>query len=182
MKQYFTGFFTAVCLTASIFLFIGANEKQENIILSDEYGTTMIAGGGIIISDKNNSAVLYIGNGDDGGGIEIYDKNKIAKVKLGISTTSKGYIATKNSNNKFISMIGENDRGGGIFSLNNEKEDVRVIARIDSKDSGEIETYNHNTVRTTSIGSINKHHWRGDGGVVLFDRYGDQGWFQTGKE
>ena len=28
MKQYFTGFFTAACLTASVFMFIGAESKN----------------------------------------------------------------------------------------------------------------------------------------------------------
>ena len=51
MKQYFTGFFTAVCLTASVFLFLGAQKQQfddiiaKTISLVHEDGTQTIIGG-----------------------------------------------------------------------------------------------------------------------------------------
>ena len=48
MKQYFTGFFTAACLTTSLFLFTGAqkaNTQSEPIIIKSEEGTTTIGGG-----------------------------------------------------------------------------------------------------------------------------------------
>ena len=43
MKQYFTGFFTAVCLTASLFLFMGSQDKNlgdievESILLKGSF-------------------------------------------------------------------------------------------------------------------------------------------------
>ena len=76
MKQYFTGFFTASCLTISTFLFIGANTANENlgditvdsITLNGEFGGTIIMGGGILFSNKDNQQSLLIGSGDAGGG------------------------------------------------------------------------------------------------------------------
>ena len=46
MKQYFTGFLTAVCLTASVFIFMGSQNKNlgdieaDSIVLKGEYGHT----------------------------------------------------------------------------------------------------------------------------------------------
>ena len=33
MKQYFTGFFTALCIASSIFFFLGAKSKKNNNIV-----------------------------------------------------------------------------------------------------------------------------------------------------
>ena len=53
MKQYFTGFFTAICLTLSLFLFIGASSKYKRIktnmiSVNGKDGTTLIMDGTII--------------------------------------------------------------------------------------------------------------------------------------
>ena len=48
MKQYFTGFFTAVCLTASAFLFMGAQNKNlgdvtvKSLTVEDDEGRAMV--------------------------------------------------------------------------------------------------------------------------------------------
>ena len=47
MKNYFTGFITATCLTASLFLLMGSQNiktQTEPIIITSEKGTTKIGG------------------------------------------------------------------------------------------------------------------------------------------
>ena len=51
MKQYFTGFFTAACLTASVFMLIGAESKN----LGD------IEVNSIKVVDKNDRITVHIG-------------------------------------------------------------------------------------------------------------------------
>ena len=51
MKQYFTGFFTATCLTASVFIFLGAESKN----LGD------IEVNSIKVVDKNNRITVNLG-------------------------------------------------------------------------------------------------------------------------
>ena len=48
MKQYFTGFFTAFCLTASAFLFMGSQNKNlgdvtvKSLAVKDDEGHTTV--------------------------------------------------------------------------------------------------------------------------------------------
>ena len=61
MKQYFTGFFTAVCLTASVFLFMGSQNKNlgaievESIVLKGENGKTIIMPGILAIYNNDDT-------------------------------------------------------------------------------------------------------------------------------
>ena len=61
MKQYFTGFFTATCLAASLFLFMGAKKTKvqtEPLLIKSERGTTTI-GGGFIELDGASGKKLF---------------------------------------------------------------------------------------------------------------------------
>ena len=58
MKQYFTGFFTAACLTVSVFMFIGAESKN----LGD------IEVNSIKVVDKNGKITVHLGINVIGGG------------------------------------------------------------------------------------------------------------------
>jgi hypothetical protein len=58
MKQYFTGFFTAACLTVSVFMFIGAESKN----LGD------IEVNSIKVVDKNGKITVHLGTNVIGGG------------------------------------------------------------------------------------------------------------------
>ena len=74
MKQYFTGFFTAFCLTASVFLFMGAQNKNlgdieaDSIILKGGDGRTTIKGGFILTDNSDGKVTSYLGTGEDGIG------------------------------------------------------------------------------------------------------------------
>ena len=70
MKQYYTGFFTAVCLTTSLFLFIGSQNSQEiearSLILKGVSGTTSIIGGNISMYNNEGKQTAYLGTTNDG--------------------------------------------------------------------------------------------------------------------
>jgi len=58
MKQYFTGFFTAVCLTASVFIFMGSQNKN----LGD------IEANSITVRTPDGKVPIYIAYGGEGNG------------------------------------------------------------------------------------------------------------------
>ena len=65
MKQYFTGFFTALCITSSVFFFLGAkSKKNDNLIVES-----------ITIINPTDNKKFFI-NGDS---ISLYDKIKTLK-------------------------------------------------------------------------------------------------------
>tara|TARA_B100000902_G_scaffold383503_1_gene422443 strand:- start:59 stop:439 length:381 start_codon:yes stop_codon:yes gene_type:complete len=82
MKQYFTGFFTALCLSISLFM-VMKNEKDENsgsidskIILNGDSGKTVIEGGSMRIFNQDGKEIAFIGVCDRLAG-KVQLKNKL---------------------------------------------------------------------------------------------------------
>ena len=82
MKQYFTGFFTATCLTASVFIFLGAENKNlgdievnsikvmdKNNRITVHLGTNIIGGGWLGTYNEDGKKTSYLGTGEGGTGI-----------------------------------------------------------------------------------------------------------------
>ncbi len=112
MKQYFTGFFTALCITSSVFFFLGAkSKKNDNLIVES-----------ITIINPTDNKKIFI-NGDS---ISLYDKNKNLKGILGANNKS-GYVYLFNHNNYKVfragSMYGDGHAGNGYISLGNQYGD-----------------------------------------------------------
>ncbi|MAJ44191.1 MAG: hypothetical protein CMF96_05530 [Candidatus Marinimicrobia bacterium] len=112
MKQYFTGFFTAICLILSLLLFIGAErEKTGNVVVES-----------ITIVDPANNKKIFI----NGNSISLFDKNQNLKGILGANNKS-GYVYLFNHNNYKVfragSMYGDGHTGNGYISLGNQYGD-----------------------------------------------------------
>ncbi len=82
MKQYFTGFFTAITLMISIFLFVGAASKRSKIeaqmiTVKGKDGSTLIMDGTIVTLNKDGFVTGYFGNDKSKNGIiTLFDKNR----------------------------------------------------------------------------------------------------------
>jgi len=134
MKQYFSGFFTAFCLTASAFMFMGSQNKnlgniivdsitvnpQNQLFRIDENGLTIVGGDkegvvinyeGIVISDKRNKT-FGIFNSEN---VSLRKNNKPVVV-LGIAPEGFGVIGTYNANGVVENSIGKGD----FFSTRNQ--------------------------------------------------------------
>ena len=96
MKQYFTGFFTAVCLTTSIFLFMGSQDRN----LGD------IAVNSITVYDNDGKKSAFLGNDSSLAGdpahLSFYRDNEIR--------ASIGEAGDENN-----SVIMSNWKGGSIM-------------------------------------------------------------------
>ena len=82
MKQYFTGFFTAMALVTSVFLFIGAASNKSKIeakmiTVKGKDGSTLIMDGTIVTLNKDGFVTGYFGNDKSKNGIiTLFDKNR----------------------------------------------------------------------------------------------------------
>ena len=87
MKQYFTGFFTAIVLTISVFLFIGAASNKSKIeakmiTVKGKDGSTLIMDGTIVTLNKDGFVTGYFGNDKSKNGIiTLFDKNRAKTFK-----------------------------------------------------------------------------------------------------
>ena len=82
MKQYFTGFFTAMTLMISVFLLIGASSNKSKIeakmiTVKGKDGSTLIMDGTIVTLNKDGFVTGYFGNDKSKNGIiTLFDKNR----------------------------------------------------------------------------------------------------------
>ena len=122
MKQYFTGFFTAVCLTASVFIFMGSQNKNLGDIVVHS-----------ISVQNDGKEVVWLGTGEGGVGfLETFDADGKKTVYLGTGEEGVGFLKTHNIHEKMTGYFGTDKNNDGV--------------------------------------------------IGLFDRYGDEGWFQSGKQ
>ena len=127
MKQYFTGFFTAFCLTASAFMFMGSQNKNLGNIIVDsitvssqnqlfrinENGLTIVGGDnegvvinyeGIVVTDEGNKS-FGVFNSEK----VLLRKNNKPAVVIGIAPEGYGVIGTYNANGGLENSIGKGD-------------------------------------------------------------------------
>ena len=95
MKQYFTGFFTAFCLTTSLFLFIGAQR------------TTL---GDIVVNS------IVVRDNGSGGYIATYNEQGKETTYLGTGSNGVGFLRTNDAIGNQATYLGAGARGNGFFS------------------------------------------------------------------
>ena len=128
MKQYFTGFFTAVCLTASAFLFMGAQNKNlgditvDSITLTDENYRCTISPDGINIGKRDGSfygLMATMSCSDTGGMLGLFNSNDKVIVNLGSSDDGNGFFTTHHKDGTVVTILGSKDDGDGSLLINN---------------------------------------------------------------
>ena len=137
MKQYFTGFFTAVCLTASAFLFMGAQNKNlgdvtvKSLRVKDDEGRTMVLlssfklGGAIDIWNKDNEIVASLTNSDNSGGIvKTYNADDKMTSYLGTGKGGIGFLETFNGAGVRTGYFGTNNEKDGMITLSDRYGDI----------------------------------------------------------
>jgi hypothetical protein len=120
MKQYLTGFLTALFFCTSIYFYIKSSTILENrflkekIVLEGESGKTIIHGGKIILLNKENQIVVSLSNSaKNSGNLTIYNH-------LGYNIIDLG------------AHYGDGMSGNGIFNINNQNGEYSwsVIGRV----------------------------------------------------
>ena len=98
MKQYFTGFFTASCLAACTFLFMGAHYKNTG---GKQYFDNIIA-----------NSITVVNRDGKGGTIQIL--NKDAKT---VTMFGNGEIVAYNNSGTQTAFLGATKEGNGLLRL-----------------------------------------------------------------
>ena len=204
MKQYFTGFFTAVCLTASVFLFLGAQKQQfddiiaKTISLVHEDGTqTIIGGKGAAIFNKNSQPIVLFGESDDGvtGFLTLYNDKGKEIVRIGNDGDGGGHLLTNNKYGEKTVYLGtDNERDGGrLMTFNNYGNTTSYLGTFDNgngtlavyNDKGESKVFAMIENETGSIITKNKYGNTSaaigtlstqEGVLNVYDQYGKEVW------
>ena len=119
MRQYFTGFFSALCLSVSFYLFIETNydnigsENKNQVVLNSDIEKIIIEGDSMKFFNKEEQEIIYIGVSERmAGKIQILNKSgyKIASMGAwyGDGFSGSGYIDVSNEYGQYgWSVIGK---------------------------------------------------------------------------
>ena len=153
MNDYTKGILTGGSLILCFFMFVSAKSQSKN--LGD------IRVDSITVMDENGNPVAGLSATEYGGFFSIVNADGKQTVGLGTAEDGNdGLILTYNTDGKKTVGLGAGEGGGGILT-----------------------TYNKHEVRTGYFGTgDNGEAIIQDGIAVLFDRYGDVGWSETGKK
>ena len=166
MKQYFTGFITAVVFTSSLFLFFGAKTQTidnlviKKIIIVDSGGHKV----GEIGSDRSNSYLWLKSNRSKKPDINLIAGNRQSEIvlrgasgrdaiSLGTNKNMGGNIRINQKNGSRSLMLESDKLGNGQFLCYNHREEETLFVGTSSINSGQIKTYNALGAETVFLGT-----------------------------
>ena len=122
MRQYFTGFFTAVCLTSSIFIFMGSKNKNlgDITVSSISIYPGKYGGGYVKTYNEDGKQTSYLGTGEGGVGLfGVHNAMGSQVAYFGAGEFGSGFVKTYNQFGKRSSYLGSGGQGGGILQRYN---------------------------------------------------------------
>ena len=143
MKQYFTGFITAMVFTSSLFLFIGAKKRTidnltvQKITIVDSGGDQV----GEIGSNKNNS-YLWLKS----------TRSKNRNINL-LADSRQSEILVRGSSGKEAISLGTNKNMGGSIRVNQKNGSRSLVLESDKMGNGQFVCYNHREKETLFVGT-----------------------------
>ena len=166
MRQYFTGFITAVFFTSSVFLFIGAKKRTidnltvQRITIVDSDGDQV----GEIGSNRNNSYLWLKSNRSKKPNIKLVADSRQSEIlmrgasgrdaiRLGLSKNMGGIIRVNQKNGARSLVLESDKRGNGQFLCYNHREEETLFVGTNNINSGQIKTYNSMGAETVFLGT-----------------------------
>ena len=170
MKQYFTGFFTAFCLTTSAFLFLAArnNDLGDVIVRS------------LKVVDDEGDEVVTLASYELGGFIWVWNSKGSQAVEMSVDGNSGGYIRANDveGKSKVEVRAGGNISRGGLIETYNEIGSMTSYLGTGKSGIGILRTFNDSGEETGYFGTSKNM----DGMVVLSDQNGQIGWSVNGRQ
>ena len=166
MKQYCIGFITASCLTASIFLFMGAKKKTfddltvKMITIVDDKGKKVGE-----IGNKNNRVFLWLSPSQykgrmisltsqkQGGTLKIANGNGKEVISMRAGKNDSGILNISNSNGVNIVNIGSNNDGNGHLVAYNHRGIETTYLGTNDINGGHLKTFNTFGYETVFLGT-----------------------------
>ena len=166
MNQYFTGFISAVILTTSFFLFVGAKKRKidnltvQKITIVDNAGNQV----GEIGSDRMDSYFWLKSLKSKKAGIELSSKRKGSSlvlrnfkgkeiVNVGIDRDNEGSFLLNDRNGVSSLRMSSLSQGGGGMTFFNLREKETVFIGTNKINGGQIKTYNGLGSETIFLGT-----------------------------
>ena len=182
MKQYFTGFFTAVCLTASTFIFMGSKEKNMGHIIVDsivmknpETGDETVIDPGMISFSREDNVFATMGAGKSSGVFSLLNNDNGVVVLMGKGASDDGFISTWNGNSMTASIgTSKNGERGIVFYGNDIKP--KSFLGMDLFNAGTLQLFNANGEPVVESGAEDKNENYGHGFLKVNDQNGFPDW------
>ena len=166
MNQYFTGFFTAMVFTSSLFLFVGAKKRTidnltvQRITIVDSSGDQV----GEIGSDRNNSYLWLKSAKSKKPNINLVADSRQSEIlmrgasgqdaiSLGINQNMGGNIRVNQKNGSRALVLESDKMGNGQFLCYNHREKETLFVGTSNINSGQIKTYNALGAETVFLGT-----------------------------
>ena len=138
--------------------------KDGWIKIFNQSGQEVVA----IQSDEQGRGNISLKNG---GYLDTYNDYDNKTVSIGENINGLGVISTYNNNSKQTSSMGTiNDGTGKLTIFDSEGRETLNLVRS-------LTTFNQDGKITGKYGTNNS----GNGSVFLYDRFGNRGWYKTGK-
>ena len=184
MNDYTKGILTGASLILCFFMFVSAKSQEKNL---GDITVRSIS----VLNDKGEESI-WMGFSRAGEGfLTIFNGDGKQAVYLGAAKTGIGSLIISNADEELAVAIGSDEDGVGNLGIADGDGNMRsslsgrgvlrtynAYGRKTAFLSNHLVTFNKNEVQTGYFGTnVNE-----DGMAVLFDRYGDEGWAETGKK
>ena len=143
MNQYFTGFFTAMVLTSSLFLFIGAKKRTiDNLTVQK-----------ITIVGNNGDQVGEIGSDRNNPYLWLKSiRSKKPNIDL-VADSRQSQIIMRGASGRDAISLGINKNMGGNIRINQKNASRALVMQSDKMGNGQILCYNHREKETLFVGT-----------------------------
>ena len=182
MKQYFTGFFTAVCLTASTFIFIGSKEKSMGHIVVDsivmknpETGDGTVIDPGMISFSRDDNIYATMGAGKSSGVFSLLNDDNGVVLLMGKGASTDGFISTWNGKTMTASIgsLKGGERGIVVYGDDNKQ---KSFFGMDLNKAGTLQLFNAEAEPVVESGASYANEDRGQGFLKVNDENGFPDW------
>ena len=157
MKKYTIGLITGALLAVSAMMFMGAQNKNLGVITADSI---------TLVGELGETVII-------GGAIGLFNTDDTQTLLISNTDNGGGAISTCNADGKETVYLGD----GNLHTYNADGKETAYLG-TGTEGFGFLKTSNNHGVMTGYFGTNNTN----DGVVVLFDRYGDEGWGEDGKQ
>ena len=163
MNDYTKGILTGASLILCFFMFVSAKSQSKN--LGD------ITVNSVTVVDKDGETTGLLSSKESGGVLVLKKAGKPPSLIL-VCEELGGTLTTYNTGEKKTAHLGTSASGRGHFTIYNADGKETAYLR------DHLKTYNKHEVQTGYFGTNENN----DGMALLFDRYGDIGWGESGKK
>ena len=175
MNDYTKGILTGASLILCFFMFVSAKSQSKN--LGD------ITVDSVVVVDENGQPVGLLGSVEESGFLALNRAGTEPFLGL-VCEKEGGRFYSYNADGKTTASLGTGEGGDGNLETKNADGKMTTLlgTGVDVGGGGVLYTFNKHEVMVGYFGNGNNgKDIIEDGMAVLFDRYGDIGWFETGK-